>query len=213
MAEAEVISVETRKETGSRAARRLRSEGKIPAVVYGHKEEVLSITVPSERVAYVLRHGAHGLLSLDLSGRQESVIIKDLQWDVFGREVLHVDFARVSRDEKITVEVPIVLKGNAPGTSEGGVLDQPMHVVEIRCSASEIQESIVVSISKLHRGESIHVRDLEVRPGTEILADPDQLVVQVAEPKTDAGEGAEDAEAAEPELIRREKEEGEGEGA
>jgi large subunit ribosomal protein L25 len=128
-----------------------------------------------------------------------------MQWDVFGREILHVDFARVSSDERVTLEIPITLKGNAPGANEGGVLDQPMHSIEIECPATNIQESIIVNISGLHLDQAIYVRDLKFQEGVTTSEDPDQIVVHVIRAAGEeeleiAGEGS-----AEPELIRREK--------
>lgn len=204
MSETSVITASRRTARGSRAVNRLRDEGKIPAVLYGHKEEVVSLVVEQAQIEALLRKGAHGLLEVDLGGAKESAVIKEMQWDVFGKRVLHVDFARVSKDEKIVVDVPIVLKGTAPGAAEGGSLDQPLHTIEIRCAAGAIQEQVVVNISGLHLGQAILVKDLELNEGAEAVADPDQVVVHVTRQAVEEeGEAAE--VTAEPELIRREK--------
>lgn len=206
MSESAVLEAVRRAETGTRAVRKLREQGRVPGVLYGHKEEVVPISLDTAVLEAALRRGAHGLLELSLDGKTESTVIKDLQWDVFGREILHVDFARVSRDEKIEVEIPIVVKGIAPGVAEGGVLDQPLHSIEIRCSAGNVKENVVVNISQLHLGQAILVKDLTLGEGAEALADPEQIVLQVIQQSTE--EEAVGGEApAEPELIRREKEE------
>jgi large subunit ribosomal protein L25 len=213
MVEAVAVSASRRSEKGTRAARRARAEGKVPGILYGHKEEVVPVSVDATFLEGLLRKGGHGLLELNLDGKAEYVVIKDLQWDVFGREILHVDFSRVSKHEKIHVEVPLVLKGVAPGLAEGGILDQPMHSIEIMCPADNIQEQVVVLLNNLHLGGSIFVKDLVLPEGAEAVNDPDQLVVHISKAKTEEELEAEEAAAAEPELIRREKgaEEGEGE--
>lgn len=207
MAEATVVPAKRRAERGSRSVQRLRAQGEVPAILYGHQEEVIPLVVSVTSLQGLLRHGAHGLIDLEVDGRKESAVIKEMQWDVFGREVLHVDFHRVSRDEQITVDVPIVLKGTAPGVTAGGILEQSMHSIEIRCSAANIQESVVVSLNHLALGESILVKDLELNPGATALADAEQLVVHVLVPQAQEAEEEAAAASAEPELIRREKEE------
>jgi large subunit ribosomal protein L25 len=206
MLEDAIIHANVRQQTGSRAMRRLRASGKIPAVIYGHKLATVPLAVDASRIYARLRHGAHGLLELDIDGARESAVIKALQWDVFGKEVLHVDFARVSKDERVTLEVPIILRGTAPGIAEGGVLEQPLHSLEIQCPAGGIQETIVVNVNKLHLGQSILVRDLPLAESVTTSAPPDQVVVQVTLPTITEEEAPPAAEApAEPELIRREK--------
>src|SRR5947209_14570751 len=113
------IAALPRAETGSRAMRRLRAEGRIPAVIYGHGQDPGLLSVDRHEFDGLLRHGAHGLLDVQVDGAIESAIIKDVQFDAFGREILHVDFARVSRGERVVVEVQVVLKGTAPGALEG----------------------------------------------------------------------------------------------
>lgn len=211
MAQSVVIPVTVRKEKGSRAAKRLRATGHVPAIIYGHKEEVIQLAVPALDLQNLLRHGAHGLLELNVNGKVESAVIKEMQWDVLGLEILHVDFARVSQDERVSIEIPIVVKGTAPGVSEGGVLDQPLHSIEIECPANNIQESVVVNINHLHLGESIFVKDLKFLEGVTTTADPDQIVIHVVTASEEEEEEGAGGEQAEPELIRREKAEEESE--
>lgn len=200
------IKATTRKERGSIAARRIRAEGKIPAVLYGHREEVISLTVDEHEIGHVLRTHAHALLDLHVDGRAESAIIKDCQYDVFGRFILHVDFARVSKDERIRMEVQVVIKGVAPGVAEGGVVDQHVHKLEIECPANNITEQIVVNVNHLHLNQQVLVKDLVLQEGTKVFADEDLMIVQVVPPKVQSEEPATPTEpgSAEPEVIRRE---------
>lgn len=213
MAQTVVVKVKPRTGSGSRAARRLRAEGLIPAVLYGHKQEPVSISVDEDQVRALLRHGAHGLLEVDIDGVKDSAVIKEMQWDHLGNEVLHVDFARVSKDERIELVVPIILKGSAPGTAEGGVVEHVLHRLEVESRADNILQEIIVNINTLHLGNAIHVKDLALGDGTTTAVDPDQVVVQVVKPtlEEEPEPGAETT-GAEPELIRREgKEEEEAE--
>lgn len=204
MGEIAVLSAAVRNDRGSRAARRLRAAGKLPAVLYGHNQDNVVLTVDNEQVAGLLRHGAHGLLEIDVNGVKESAVIKDLQWDPLGKELLHIDFTRVSRDETVTIEVPVVIRGTAPGIAEGGVLDHSLHSIEIECPAVDIQEQVVVNVNQLHLGQAILVRDLALRPNIRATADPEAIVVQVVTPQEEVEEEKVETAAAEPELIRRE---------
>lgn len=206
MSESMTIKATTRKERGSLAARRIRAEGKVPAVLYGHREEVLALTVDEHDIGHVLKTHAHALLDLHIDGQPESAIIKDCQYDVFGRFILHVDFARVSKDERIRMDVQVLIKGVAPGIAEGGVIDQHVHKLEIECPANNITEQIVVNVNHLHLNQQVLVKDLALQEGTKVFADPDLMVVQVVPPKVQSDEptAAGEPGAAEPEVIRRE---------
>lgn len=202
---ATLLAAKVRQERGSRWARRLRANGRIPAVLYGHGLSSVSLSVEGEEVATLLRRGAKGIVDLDIEGQQESVVIKQVQWDVFGRHVLHVDFSRVSRDERLKIEVPIVLRGTAPGVNEGGILEQLMRSIELECPADRIPDNVVIRVNHLALNQMVLVKELELGEGILALADPDQAVVQVRPPveEAEAEEGA--AGPAEPELIRKEK--------
>lgn len=201
-----VINAAVRKERGSRAARIIRAQGKVPAVLYGHREEVLSLVIEGHEIEHVIKTHAHALLDLKVDGHSESAIVKDCQFDVFGREILHVDFARVSKDERIRMEVQVVIKGVAPGVAEGGVVDQHVHNLEIECPVNNITEQVVVNINHLHLNQQVLVKDLVLQEGTKVLADDDLMVVQVIPPRVVSDEAAVPGEpgSAEPEVIKRE---------
>ncbi len=207
MAEAIVLKTEARTGQGGRDANRLRKAGRIPAIVYGHKETPASVTVSKDELGTVLRHHAR-TVQLVVAGKNETVLIQEIQHDHLGSTVLHVDFRRVSADERIRTTVEIELRGTAPGTSAGGVLDQPLHRIHVECPALAVPESIRVKIDGLLLGMAIHVKELDMPAGVKALEDPDLVVVQVkqqvvvVEPTVLPGEGA----AAEPEVITKKKE-------
>jgi large subunit ribosomal protein L25 len=215
MAEAVRIQVEPRdaaknKGTGTRVARRLRKNGRIPAVIYGHKQAVVPVTLSRDDVWRMVKAPGH-LAELDLGEATETVLIRDVQWDHLGKEVLHLDFARVSAEEMIETEVPLELRGHAAGIAAGGVLEQVVHSVRLKCRAGAIPDSIKVDVSNLQVDQGVHVRDLSLPPDVAADADPDLLLVHVvvrAVPAEPAAEAAVEAPT-QPEVIkpeRREKE-------
>src|SRR5215216_6179864 len=123
------IQASKREQLGSRANKRLRDAGHLPGVIYGHKEAIVPVTLPRKEVVNHLNHGAH-LFDLALDGKSEKVLVKEVQYDHLGIEVIHVDFARVSLDEKVEVTVPVELKGE-PNTDEGGVVTQVINEIEV----------------------------------------------------------------------------------
>src|SRR5262245_36830237 len=207
MADTLKLKTEPRPGKGSRDANRLRKAGRVPAVVYGHKEETVPITVSRDELAFALRHHAR-TVDLDLNGKAETVLIQQVQHDHLGSGLVHVDFRRVSKDERVRTTVEIELRGTAPGATGGGVLDQPLHKIHVECPAISIPESIRVKIDSLLLGQAIHVKELELPQGVKALDDPDLVVVQVkqqhvpvVEPTVPLIEGA-----AEPEVITKKKE-------
>jgi large subunit ribosomal protein L25 len=180
MAESPLLVAQPREQRGTRQARRLRSQGLIPAVVYGHKEQTLSLVVPAEDVHRVIRHGTR-IVDLQAGGKTEKALLRDVQWDHLGHDVLHVDFARVSADERIAIEVRLELRGTAPGVAQGGVLDQPLHTLKVECPALSPPESIRVNVGELQLGQALHIKDLKLPDGVVALGDPDAVVVHVTQ--------------------------------
>jgi large subunit ribosomal protein L25 len=162
----------------------------------------LSVALPLEEVEKAIRRGVR-VVDLKAGGKEEKALIRDVQWDHLGKDLLHVDFARVAADERIVLTVPIELRGTAPGVTAGGVLDQPMHTLSIECLAISIPDTIRVNIAELQIGSAIHVRDLVLPAGVKAMSDPEAIVVQVKQPvaEEEAPVAAEAAEAAEPEVI------------
>lgn len=201
------IAAEQRTQLGSRANRRLRQAGKIPGVIYGHKEAVIPLTLPKKELVHHLSHGAH-VFDLQLDGAVQKVLVKDVQYDHLGVEVLHVDFARVSLDEKVEVTVPLELKGTPKGEADGGVLQQIISELEIECLVTDIPDVITHNVSDMELDSVLHISDLKLPPNVRVLQDPEQIVATVREIVEEAPAPVTDADA-EPEVIGRKTEEGE----
>jgi large subunit ribosomal protein L25 len=201
------VTAKPRSELGSRANKRLRDAGFIPGVIYGHKEAVVPVTLPKKDVVSYLDKGAH-VFDIALDGKSEKVLVKEVQYDHLGHEVLHVDFARVSLDERVEVTVPLELKGTPKGEEEGGVLQQTVAALEIECLVTEIPDAIRHNVSEMKLGDVLHIRDLKLPAGAKAMQDEDLIVATVKEIVEEAP--AEPVEgAAEPEVIGRKPEEGE----
>jgi large subunit ribosomal protein L25 len=214
MAEIEKIVVQPRSEKGSTACRRLRAQGIVPANVYGHGIDPVPISLGGDTVHRVVRSGTH-VVDLELGSDVQKMLLKDVQWDTFSAHVLHVDFQRIDQNERVTVEVPIRLRGTAPGVVAGGVLEQPLHMVEIECLAVEIPDDLEIRVSALQVGDVVHVSDLvNVPVGVTILSPPEAVLVSIIDPATleqpEEEEAAAEEEAAEPALVGEEGEQEQG---
>lgn len=204
MAEVVTLKTEDRTGIGSRDSVRLRKAGRVPAVVYGHKEDAVSITVSRDELLSALRQHAR-TLQLNVGSKSETVLIQSVQHNHLGSEILHIDFRRVSADERIRTTVEIELRGIAPGVTSGGVLDQPLHKIHIECPAMRVPESIRVKIDSLILGQAIHVKELELPPDVKAMEDPDLVVVQIKAAVALEVTTTEPGEA-EPEIITKKKE-------
>ncbi len=205
MAESVKVVVQPRTTTGSQAARRLRRQGLIPAVIYGHKEATVSVALSAEDIEKIIRHGVH-VVDLQVDGKTEKALIREVQWDHLGKDLLHVDFNRIAADERVVVTVPLTIRGTAPGVAQGGVLDQALHNLSVECLATQVPESIRVNVGELQLGQFIHVKELVLPEGVKAMTDPDVVVVHVAAKQVEeAAPAAPAAETAEPEIIGRQK--------
>jgi len=204
---AEQLAVKVRKEQGKNQVKKLRREGLIPAVLYGHGEAAVNLALTAEAVSLALRHGSK---FVNLTGDvNESALIRDLQWDTYGLEVLHVDFARVSQDERIHVKVACDLKGTAAGQKEGGIVQHLVHELEIECLATAIPDKLHINITNLVLDGHIAAGEIPLPEGIKLLAPKaDVIVVSCVKPTEEVeGVALPGAEGAEPELIRKPKEE------
>jgi large subunit ribosomal protein L25 len=211
MAITATISASTRDGTGKGAARTARREGRIPGVLYGHGEESVSLSVETNELKRLLHSISveNTILDLDLGGGEPyKVLIRELQRHPFRDEFLHIDFFHVAMDEKIQVEIPIVLTGTPTGVkNKGGVLDHQLRELEVFCLPGNIPEKVEFDVSELDIGDSIHVRDIQL-PDVEILTDLDRSVVAVLAPTViEVEEAAAEEAILEPEVIGRGKEE------
>ncbi len=207
MANALVLKTTPRTGNGTRDAVRLRKAGLIPATVYGHKENPTSVVLKKDELTTVLRSHAR-TLKLEVAGKEEDVLIQDIQHNHLGSAILHVDFRRVSADERIKTTVEVEIRGSAPGTNSGGVLDIQLHKLHIECPALAIPEAIRVKVDNLQLGQSIHVKELDLPANVKVLEDPELVVVQVKAPTqmVVATPGLPGEGGVEPEVITKKKE-------
>ena len=201
---AEELTVEIRQTRGKRNARRMRAGGKIPAVLYGHGLECVDLSIPRDALDQAIRHGSQVVM---LGGAvNERAQIKELQWNTWGTEVLHVDFTRVSAHEKIEVTLSVELRGEAPGLKDGGIVEHLLHEINVACPATSVPEHLVVSVNQLELGQSVSVSEIELPEGARCLDDPSSVVVHCVEPAAAPEEEAE-AVGVEPEVIGQKEEE------
>jgi len=170
------LKAEVRERTGSKATAKLRRQGRIPAIVYGHKQEPVAIWLDAHDFVEELHHGRR-LLDVQIDKKPQKVIVKDLQYDYLGKDVIHADLMRVDVTETVTVTVPIELKGTAKGTEEGGIIEVHRDHLEVECKVTDIPESIVVSVKDLDVGDVLHARDIELPDGIRLVSDPETLMV------------------------------------
>jgi large subunit ribosomal protein L25 len=194
----EKIAAETRTEFGKGAARRIRREDKIPAVIYGHGNDPIHLTLPGHVTMMALKHGGpNALLDLDIDGSSQLALTKAVQVDPIRRVIEHIDFVAVKRGEKVTVDVPVVVVGEAARETLV-VTDNP--TVQLEVEATHIPESIEVSVEGFEAGTQVLAGALEIPSGATLLSDPELLVVNVTEQVS--------AEALEAELEEAEAEAG-----
>ena len=201
---AELLNVQLRESRGKRNAKRMRRSGQLPAVLYGHGKDSLSLMLVADEVGAAIRHGSK-LVELKGKGISESALIRELQWDALGNDVLHIDFLRVDASERLTVQVAVELRGEAPGSREGGVVEHLAHQVEIDTPATSIPEKLHVNINGLQLGDSIAAGQIEDLPSdAKLVTSADQVIVQCVMPAVEAEEDTEIvAGEVEPEVISR----------
>ncbi len=218
-----VLRVEPREETGKSANRKLRSEGWIPAVVYGGDRDAVSIQVEKTRFLDLIRGaGEHSvfLLRLGDSDKQRHTMIRNVDADPVSRRVIHIDFQRVRMDEKVRLEIPVELVGEPEGVrTEGGVLDFITREVEIECLPGKIPGHLEFDVTELKIGDHAELGDIELPEGVELLSEPDRVLAAVAharveaEPEEEEDDFLLEAEGAEPEVIGKGRDEDEESGA
>lgn len=181
--EQQVLSVELREKTGKGVARKARAKGLVPGIVYGKGIEPVAVNVqPKELMAAIAGEGGQNhLISLKGGASLDGniVIVADLQRDCIKGTPTHVDLHRINLEEKLKVQVPVALVGNAAGVKEGGLLDFAMHTLEVECLPTSIPEHFELDVTGLGIGHAIHVGDIAVPAGVKILDDPKASVVSV----------------------------------
>lgn len=204
---ADTLEVSNREVIGKRRNKRLRASGQIPATLYGHGQDPVNLQVAKEAVALLIRHGAH---LVNLKGAvTDTALVREVQWDTFGAEVLHLDLNRVSASDTVEINVPIELKGQANGQKSGGIINHVMHELPITCPVSVIPDKFELRIANLELDGAIHAGEIKLPEGAVLGCDPNAIVVQCTKPMEEAEAVPGSGEGAEPEVITRKKEEGE----
>lgn len=194
------IHAEVRERTGSRYAARARAKGMLPGVIYGHKQDPIHVSVAAKELIELLHHNAH-LIEVEVAGKSEPCLVKDVQWDHLGKRIIHVDLTRVNLSEEVEVELELQLIGEAIGLKQvGALLEQAAAKIEVKCRADAIPELLTHDVSAMEVGDSILVSDLKLPAGVTAVTDPDTLVAHLSVTKEEAEE--EVAEGADqPEVI------------
>jgi large subunit ribosomal protein L25 len=213
------IRVERRENVGSRATKALRLKGYVPAVVYGHKAESISLAIPMKTAEDILRRHVR-IMTIDFGDNTDQAMIKDLHWDALGEKLLHIDFLRVKMDEIVSMAVPLQSVGRAKGVEEGGILETLRSEVQIKCLPTQVPESITFDVSELDLHDSLHIKDLVLPEGVTIDDDPEQVVVSIVarvetvteEPPAEEAEGEAPSEEAKEEDQEEKKEKKEDKG-
>jgi large subunit ribosomal protein L25 len=211
-----LLKAKIRQDSGTSAAKKVRAQGMVPAIVYAKKETPVQIGVDQKELIKIIhKHGENAIISLQVEdkgkAKDKTVIIKDIQIDYIKNNVTHIDFQLIKMTERIKVSVPLHTKGDSecPGVKEGGNLEHILHEVEIESLPSNVPKEILVDVTALKIGESIHVGDIKIEGDYKIVDNPDQVAVlvkyeTVAEEKTEEESGGEES-AAEPEVIKKGK--------
>jgi large subunit ribosomal protein L25 len=205
------LKASERKDFTKSAVKRFRKEGQIPGVFYSKNNKPLHINVVDKAINPLVFTSKTHLISLEMEGHEEyECIIKDVQFDPVTDRVIHFDLLGLTKGEKIILEVPVQLVGTPVGVKEGGVIQHVMHKIEVECLPRNIPEHIVVDISALKLGDSIHIGDLNIAD-IEFIDTKESLIVQVTHPKikeeaAPVAEG-EGEEPKEPEVISKGKQE------
>ncbi len=209
------IKADVRERTGTRYAARVRAQGKLPAVIYGHKKDPVHIAVNADELIELLHRNTH-LIEVDVAGKSESCLVKDIQWNHLGSKIIHIDLARVDLTEEVQVEIEVELTGEAVGLKEvGALLEQNSNTIQVKCRADAIPERLTHDVSELGVGDSLLVSGLTLPAGVTAVSDPDTLIAHLSVTKIEVEEVEEETVAEgedQPEVIGKPEEEEKTEG-
>jgi large subunit ribosomal protein L25 len=201
------LVAEKREGTGKGVARKLRAAGRVPAVLYGHGMEPIGLSVDSRELLHLFHTGAgtNVLVDLMVDGTEHLAMPREIQRDHIKGRFVHVDFLAVSRDQRITISVPVRLVGESPGVKAGGVIEHHLWDLQVECLPTEVPGAIEADVSALEIGMSLRVGDLVPPPGAAILTNPEESVLAVQQPQArvelEEAAAAEAVEAAEGEVA------------
>lgn len=204
----DTLTATRRETTGSRASQKLRAEGIVPAVLYGHKEKAVSLSLPAKELRKALAHKAK---VVQLTGDvDEQAVVQAIQWDTFHRHLLHIDLLRVSKGEKVTVTVPLEVKGESPGVIAGGILTMVVDHIELEAAPASIPEVLHLDITKLEMGDNLTASAIiDLPDGATLLTDPDAVLVQCVAPASGPDLDGVAEDGGEPEVLGEKKEDAE----
>lgn len=203
-----VLKAEKRDKTGTSSAVKVRKAGRVPGIVYGHKKESIAVSFDAHSLVRSLHHGSR-LFDIQIGRKKDKVLLKDVQYDYLGKDIIHIDLIRVDVSESVKVTVPIELKGIAKGTHEGGIIEEHMDHLEIECKVTDMPDVIVVLVKDIGVGDALHAGDVELPEGVVLVTPTTQVIVTcslVAAAKST--EELEEEVPATPEVIGEVKEEG-----
>jgi large subunit ribosomal protein L25 len=185
MADDNKLTAEPRESFGKGAARKIRAQGKIPAVIYGHGTDPQHVTLPGHEVGLILRK-ANQVLDLDISGKSQLALVKDVQKDPVRQIIEHLDLIVVRKGEKVTIDVPVHVEGE---TVSGTTAAQDANTISLEAEATHIPERVVVDVEGLEAGTQILAKDLKLPEGSTLISDPETLIVNVtADTEQDLGD-------------------------
>jgi large subunit ribosomal protein L25 len=205
------FSASKRTDTGKGVARKLRAAGKVPAVIYGHARDSQPLELEHHPLQLLLEKHPYQstVIALEVDGKTSNTLIREIQRHPFKKQIVHVDFQELVAGEKVTVPVPLQFVGTPEGVKNGGgILDQVLHELEVTCDPSNIPHHIMVDVTALTIGHSIHAGEITLPAGVTLESDADATVCVCGAPKVEAEPVPAEAAAttAEPELIRKTKE-------
>lgn len=212
--ETSTLQATVRERMGSRYSRRIREEGGLPAIVYGHGEEPMAIAINAREANRLFHHGQK-VFQLEIEGKTESapayVLLKDLQFDHLGTNIVHCDFARVDLNERVETRVHLEFVGEAKGlNTAGAIMMHPMESIEIECLITNMPDSIEIDVTGMEVGDMMHASDVKLPLETMVLlTDPQAIVAQIVvqAEEEEEGEAAEVSGGAEPEVVGKKQEE------
>lgn len=207
MSDSVTLKAEIRQEVGTKATVQLRQQGKMPAVVYGHKKESVSISLDGHAFVKGLHQG-HRIFEVDIAGTPETLLVKDIQYDYLCKDVIHADLVRVDLNEMVEVQVSIEMVGTAKGLHEGGIIDEQLDHLIVRCKVVAIPEIISVNVKDMGLDDVLRAGEIELDEGLELVTDPGAVVLVCHEAKAAVSADAEEGEGgSEPEVITEKKDE------
>ena len=175
-----ILSAKPRKASGSAQARRIRRSGRIPAVLYGRAGKAISLDLDAlEFLRSVKTISESTIVKVDVEGKSYDAFVKDTQRNIIDGKILHVDFYEVESGVILRAKVSLQITGNPIGVREGGMLETPLHEIEVECLPKDLPERIVVDVSDLKANHSLHVRDITLGEGVKLISAADQVVALV----------------------------------